>query len=216
MDKADIDKHHVIERYLLNQLTTDERDAFEQLFLDDPELLDRLEQAEAMRAGLRQATDALESSDSPRAAFAGWFAKPAVAYGVSGVAVIALAASALLFAERGQVDETPIATPVGVEVWLETTRGAERTVRVSRQPALIRVDIGPPPHAARYRLAIAHGTQTVIEAGDLTVDGDNAISIVISKLPAGEYVVAVAADDEQATDSGETTYAIQVDESGEP
>ena len=216
MDKAYIDRHHVIERYLLNQLTADERDAFEQLFLDDPELLDRLEQAEAMRAGLHRATDALEPKDSPRGAFARWFTRPAVAYGVSGVAVVALAASAWLFAERGQVGGTPIATPVGSEVWLETTRGPERRVRVSRQPALIRIDIGPPPHAARYRLAIVRGSERVVEIGDLAVDADNSVSVVISQLPVGEYVVSVAVDDEQVMDSGATTHVIQVDESGEP
>lgn len=211
MDKAYIEKHHVIDRYLLNQLTADERDAFEQRFLDDPQLLDQLEQAEAMRSGLREATDTLKTRDPSRGRLVGWFAKPAVAYGVAGLAIASVTASVWLMTELGRAGGAPQATPLRDDVWLETMRGAADAVRVS-QPAVIRVDVGPPPHAERYRLSIARDTNVFAEVGNLTVDEDNAVSVVISQLPAGEYEVSVMADDEGANAGVGVTYVISVTE----
>ena len=55
MDRKYIEKHNVIERYVLNKLTPTERDEFEQFFLDDPQMLDEVESAKRFLEGLKSA-----------------------------------------------------------------------------------------------------------------------------------------------------------------
>ncbi len=61
MDRNYILEHNIIERYLLNKLTPDERDAFEQFYLGDEYTQDELETAKRLLEGFRNAADS--SSD---------------------------------------------------------------------------------------------------------------------------------------------------------
>ncbi len=54
MDRNYIAKHNIIERYLMNKLTPDERDEFEQFYINDPETLDELETTRRLLKGLRK------------------------------------------------------------------------------------------------------------------------------------------------------------------
>lgn len=55
MDRKYILKHNVIERYLLDKLTQDLRDEFEQFYLVDQQTLDDLETAKRFLECLRNA-----------------------------------------------------------------------------------------------------------------------------------------------------------------
>lgn len=54
MDHQTIDETHVVERYLLGQLSPQEAETFEDHYLDCPECLDRLELSKRLRQGLLQ------------------------------------------------------------------------------------------------------------------------------------------------------------------
>ena len=53
MDRQYIDDHQIVERYLQGRLAADERERFEQYYLEHPEMVDELERTEALIAGLR-------------------------------------------------------------------------------------------------------------------------------------------------------------------
>ena len=57
MDRNYILKHNVIERYLLHKLSPEERDEFEQFYLNDPQTLNELEIARRLLTGLRKSAD---------------------------------------------------------------------------------------------------------------------------------------------------------------
>lgn len=63
MEHRWIEEHRIIERYVTGRLTADEEERFEEHYLDCPECLDRLEEADALRRGLARtaAEDAARS-----------------------------------------------------------------------------------------------------------------------------------------------------------
>ena len=54
MDRTYVAENNIIERYLMNKLSPDERDEFEQFYLDDPQTLDELEMAKRLIDGLKK------------------------------------------------------------------------------------------------------------------------------------------------------------------
>lgn len=63
MDRKYIADNNVIERYLMDKLTPEERDEFEQFYLDDPETLGELETARRLRDGLKGTNDGTEATE---------------------------------------------------------------------------------------------------------------------------------------------------------
>lgn len=53
MNHQTIEDEHVVQRYLLGKLPEEEKERFEEHYLDCPQCLDRLEEAEALHRGLR-------------------------------------------------------------------------------------------------------------------------------------------------------------------
>ena len=53
MDRNYIAENQIIERYLMDKLTPDERDEFEQFYLSDQQTLDELELAKQFYEGIK-------------------------------------------------------------------------------------------------------------------------------------------------------------------
>src|SRR5437868_10856891 len=54
MDRKYIDDHHVVARYLADQLPDAEREAFEAYYIEHPQMLQEMETAARLKVGLRQ------------------------------------------------------------------------------------------------------------------------------------------------------------------
>jgi len=54
MDRQYIRDHQVVERYLQGKLSADEEQAFEEVYLGDPELLDELERVEGLKRAMQE------------------------------------------------------------------------------------------------------------------------------------------------------------------
>ena len=54
IDRKYIDDHHVVSRYLADQLTDEEREAFEAFYLAHPEMLNDMEAVARLKAGLKE------------------------------------------------------------------------------------------------------------------------------------------------------------------
>ncbi len=75
MMHREIEKAEILERYIRNQLTADERQAFEEHFLACDECFEKLQAAERFTAGMRDAArrGLLEARPQPQAMNPGWF-----------------------------------------------------------------------------------------------------------------------------------------------
>jgi|SRR5688572_20306518 hypothetical protein len=101
MDRQHIRDAQLIERYLNGTLSAAEEQAFEEAYLADPELLEELEVAERLRAGLRDlnAADSAERA-APRARWLDLASSPRFGIAASLVAVAALASATVLYVQN--------------------------------------------------------------------------------------------------------------------
>jgi len=102
MDRQHIRDAQVIERYLKGTLSAGEEQAFEEAYLADPALLEELEVAERLRAGLKDlnAGDAAERAPPPRASWLTLASSPRYGIAASFVAVAALASATVLYVQN--------------------------------------------------------------------------------------------------------------------
>lgn len=109
MDRQHIRDAQVVERYLSGTLTAAEEQAFEEAYLADPQLLEELEVAERLRAGLKEssAAGAAPSAAPPRARWRELVASPRYGLAASLVAVAALASSAVLLVQNRSLRAGP-------------------------------------------------------------------------------------------------------------
>ncbi|HET8697375.1 MAG TPA: hypothetical protein VFO94_07820 [Gammaproteobacteria bacterium] len=113
MDRRQIRDEQVIERYLGGTLTAAEEQAFEEAYLADPQLLEELELAERLRAGLKEAGGGVAGSAGVggsagatayragrRARWQALVASPRYGLAASLVAAVALASTAALLVQN--------------------------------------------------------------------------------------------------------------------
>jgi hypothetical protein len=74
MMHSEIEKAETVERYIRNQLTEAERQAFEEHFLGCDECFEKLQTAERLAAGMRDAAERGLIETQPQAVNPGWFA----------------------------------------------------------------------------------------------------------------------------------------------
>ena len=74
MNRRDVEDNQIIDRYLMNKLTDEEMEAFEQMFLEDPELVQEIEFRKRFIRGLRKAdrTGLLQSGDDKSSSIWQW------------------------------------------------------------------------------------------------------------------------------------------------
>ena len=131
MDRRQIRDEQVIERYLSGTLTAAEEQAFEEAYLADPQLLEELELAERLRAGLKEssAADAPAAVDgaAPRPRWRELVASPRYGLAASLVAAAALVStSVLLVQNQGLRSGAPSAAQAHTRLLqLVSVRGAD-------------------------------------------------------------------------------------------
>ena len=200
MDRTYIEAHHVIDRYLMGQLSADEKNAFEQAYLDDPELLDQLQRAQAMHAELKKAELQLSGKMGPSRSAARWMYRPAFALSALMLFGASLVLSGFLYSElRSQRSVSIVPIAVGNEVWLEQTRGQTdhlKTVPVNG-PVILRIDIGP-NDARSYSVDIGRQSGEVQTFTGLTADSENSLRLLVRDMEEGQYSITVWASSENA------------------
>lgn len=74
MDRRYIEENQIIDRYLMNKLADEEMETFEQLFLEDPELVQEIEFRKRFIRGIRKAerTGLLQSGDDESSSIWQW------------------------------------------------------------------------------------------------------------------------------------------------
>lgn len=206
MDRQYIDAHQIVDRYVMNKLSDDERSEFEAVFLDDPGLQDEIEMARAMHAELRLSQTRLQNGSRRTKGLLTILASPAFGGAAAGICIVSLLFSAIMYArldshERGGTPEI-----VGVtEIWIEQTRSGGQTLETSLTagPLLLHIDVGPQP-ADTYQVRITPATGEPGAPVTVTRDTEFSITVLLRNPQPGRYTLTVdALIDGQAVQVGE-------------
>lgn len=217
MDHSYIEAHHVVDRYLMNQLPSEEAEQFEEHYLSCQECLDQLELAEAWQRGHKRAVvEDATIATVQQAGLLAWLLhrSPAARAGLVSALLLGIAAPITFLAldlqrTRGQLDEA-LSPRVGTTlVALSATRSlptadAEPThvVRLSQgsQWVVVSLQVGAQGYDA-YRVALLRDGTEIWSQDGVSTEARNDLNLTLHSdwLDAGDYLARV----EATTASGE-------------
>lgn len=157
----------IVMKYLRGELSVVEQAEFEQFYLDDPETLNELEAASALKAHL------------PRTTVAGkplrWLSLPAMVCSAAGV-LLGLALT-LPF----QTSQGPIVQPNVRTIVIDTNRGAESVLRIDHRPGeqLIVVRMPIATSEEDLMLLISRSGEQILETTGLSSDYLGDVQVVL-------------------------------------
>lgn len=192
MDRQYIDDHHIIERYLDDQLPDDEREAFEAYYVTRPEIVQQIELAVRVKLGFAklERDGALEPLLRPEKARSPSWLKLAAAATVAAVAI----AVGVQFVGR-----TP-ATPLLARTVAELSVGSNAVLKASAPYTLVRrrdtndatIELPGEPQALVLRLDLANvASSRSYQVTLRTPDGGEILTKLPGLLPDSGFVQVV-------------------------
>jgi hypothetical protein len=231
MDRKYIDDHHIVARYLANQLSDSDREAFEAYYLQNGEMMQELEAAARLKVGLMQLRDAgeLDSLLQRRASRTPWLLALAAGVAVAAVGIALLvqrqptvpvllagSASALL-------DASGRALPLSRLHTIERMRGAasvDRTIDLPSVPQAIGLQIAPEYEASppRYQVELAsmpaagQGSEQIIaEADSLEPNAAGFVEVYLdsSRVQPGAYRITLSGDAGTSAANASSSFVVR-------
>lgn len=217
MDRQYIDDHHIVARYLADQLPEPEREAFEAYYLEHPEILREIEAAARFKSGLAQLRESGELAAllKPIPWYAQWryLAMAAVAILVVGVAIYIRPATPPLVAANLAALGGP--STVASSHAVLRRRGSSFDAEVTLPEAGEAIELRVLPEFAatdsRYRIALARVNgddrrETVAEIEHLSAGDDGMVTIYLDaqRIAPGDYEVSIA--DDLTADADRTSH----------
>jgi hypothetical protein len=226
MDRKYIDDHHVVARYLADQLSDGEREAFEAYYVEHPGILPEMEAVARLKTGLRglQARGQLDALMKRFSRF------QALRFLVAAAALL-ISVGLVFFLSRGPAQQPLLAAtsgelhsregdalPIVATHTILRTRGVAQAARIEigEQPAsvemLVLPEYGSPQ--SRYRLSIAtvddDGRPTVI--GELqrlamTPEGFVRVFLNTARIVPGQYQLLL---EEEISNAPVSLFAVEV------
>lgn len=184
MTRHYIQENDIVMKYLRGELSVAQQVEFEQFYLDDPETLDELEAASALRAHLpQQKTLAVNR----------WLSLPTM---VGSVVGLALGVALLLPLKR---DQEPLVQPNIRTVSIDTNRGAESVIRIDRRPGEALILLRLPIAAAEDALTLVatRDGKTILETSGLSSDylGDVTLAVPVALFTQGPTLLTLRRSD---------------------
>ena len=212
MDRQYIDDHHVVARYLADQLADPEREAFEAYYLEHPEMLREIEAVSRFKSGLAQLRDSgeLEALLKPTPWYARWryLAIAAAAILVIGVAFYLRTPTPPLMATNLAALDGPATVASSHALLRRRGSSFDAEINLPEAGAAIELRVLPEFSGAdsRYRVSLARIDADErreqleqiehLSAGD---DGMVAIYLNASRIAAGDYEVKITDDTDAAS-----------------
>jgi hypothetical protein len=214
MDRNYIDDNHIVARYLADQLSDQEREAFEAYYLEHPDVVQEMEAAARFKVGLAQLKDSGELSKilKPRP----WFRQERYQALAAGVAIIAI--GAFLFINRSPSSQPtlvasatalvdrlgdPLPT-LGTYTILRTRSISYDTeIELPRAPQTIALRVLPEVESqpARYRITLSSiadddSLREIAAIGSLSPDADGFVPAYLNSanLSRGRYQLTLSGD----------------------
>jgi len=214
MDRAYVDHHHVVARYLADQLSEEERRAFETFMVQSPDVVHDLEAAVRMKVGLAALNRKGELDELLKSKI--WYRDSRWIAIAASIATIAIGAilwlgrapvvqPALVASLGSLLDRTgkplSVANSYSVMRMRSSTYDAEIQLPTARQAIELRVLPEVEAHPALYRVTIARigdddGVVQVGLADHLAPREDGFISLFVDseKFTPGRYRLALTGD----------------------
>ena len=184
-----------VDRYLRDELSDDEREAFELALMDSPELADSLAAAmgvqQALELGERHRPDEQRVDESPMQPPSGWRT-----LAMAATLVLAVFSTTMYWRASNEVSTlqnslNALREPVGqvlsvpVEIMRSSGVQAPRAVAIPDDVGLVLLDIEVPA---------SHASQPLLQMRLTTVDGEEITAWQSSPLPAGNHNAVIRAD----------------------
>jgi len=236
MDRQYIDDHHIVARYLADQLTDREREAFELYYLEHPGIVKDIDAAARFKAGLSQLRDNGELADLIGAQ--PWYRR-LLRYApyAAALAVVSLGAYwiapgseptqfrspehdlAASLSELRTVSGAPLSVASSYTILRTRGRSVDAAIELPASPAAIELRILPefesPP--ARYRIVLSRanddGSVAVVgEADGLVAAKDGFVTTFVDsrRLQPGAYELVLLSDRDSDTLDASSTFTIGV------
>lgn len=232
MDRKYIDDHHLVARYLADQLSDAERDQFEAHFVEHPEIVRELEATARFKVGLMQLRDSGELDELIR--LKPWYRQPRyLAAAATLAAVVAGAgyvlqnrpgAQPLLVAEsralHGWVGR-PLSTASTHTILRTRSNGYDADIELPASAHSIELRVLPefsaqPP---RYRISLSRvlgddSVENIGEAGGLPVTDDGFVTVYLNsaRLQPGRYQLLLSGDAATTAPDQRSAFLINVRE----
>jgi len=180
-----IEEHQIVDRYVMNRLSPDEREAFEDLMMTDPDLMDRVELSTAFRRDLeRNAVRELEKGIA-----IGLLARLFGARSMRITTALLAAALFLVVLLPSASDMTAVRVTT-----LETVRAEDpfsvNRIELAEDEALVLDDQLVDPEAERVRITLRTPEGAVTEQRILKSSGDT-IDLALGHLAVGRYLLSL-------------------------
>lgn len=231
MDRKYIDDHHIVARYLADQLPDAEREAFEACYLDHPEIVRDLEAAARFKVGLAQLRDSgeLDGLLQPQP----WFRQQRYLAIAAGIAIVSLGALFWTTSRREPPDPWLVASatalvdrsggplPIVATYPIMRTRSSSYDADIELPPSeqaialrvLPEVEAVPP----RYRISIYSiaDDDSLHEAGvigNLTPDSEGFVPVYFNtaRIARGRYQLTLAGDTGTSAENESSTFRIRI------
>lgn len=207
MDRQYIDDHHIVARYLADQLPEPEREAFEAYYLEHPEMVREIEAAARFKSGLAQlqASGELAALLKPGPWYARWryLALAAAAIVIIAVAVyVRTPTPPLMVAELAALGgPTTVASSHAVLRRRGSSFDAEVTLPDAGEAIELRVLPEFPATNSYYRISLSRidaddAREELEQIEHLSADDDGMVRIYLdgSRLAPGDYEMTIAGD----------------------
>ncbi len=211
MDRQTIDDQHVVARYLADQLSDADREAFEAYCRENPEVYREIEAAARLKVGLGKLgemgrLEGLVNAPSPKGFFAYRYAAASAGVLAAGAALVAsfvMLQAPMMGASVAEVSgrlgsQLPV---VGAYEFVRMRESAEFDQRITlpSTPSAIEIRVLPDREgAAKYRVTLSRdtdgGPRTVATADGLVAGEDQYVSIFVrsENVEPGVYSLVIA------------------------
>jgi hypothetical protein len=227
MDRKYIDDHHIVARYLADQLSDSERDQFEAHYLEHPDIVQELEATARFKAGLSKLhhSGELERLLRPKV----WYRQPGYVAAAATLAAMVVAAGyllqsspsaqPLLVAQQEALrtwSGQPLATGDIQTVLRTRTNTYDVEIELADSPRSIELRVLPlHPHPPLDRISpvrLAEGTQNVAHIGGLPAAPDGFVTVYLNgaRLQPGRYQLLIAGDQGTSAASARSSFLINV------
>ncbi len=227
MDRQYIDDHHIVARYLADQLSEEEREAFEAYYLEHPEVVKELETTARFKAGLRE----LQRSGELDALIGG---RPRLLNRnllAAAAAVVAVAIGLAFYLNRPAAGPLLAAAPAMLrmdgdmqlavtsthQIMRTRSTAADATIQLPRTAQAIELEILPEivGPAADYRVSLTRlggdNEQQLATIGRLSPNENGFIEVYLDSraLEPGSYALKLTND--QSTYSQASVFSLRVE-----
>jgi hypothetical protein len=184
MDHTQLEQSHAAERYLLNEMSGEEREGFEEHFFDCPVCAADVADGERMLAAGRKVARETATVIPFRRGWTAWL--PAAA------AAMLLVANVVLLLPRRTAPTFDVLRPQMIGAGESRAANAPAIEFRAGENGLLYVDVPPDPPFPRYELQLRDSTGKVVLTRPVTAEqAKESLTLLLGSLPAGSYVLAI-------------------------